>query len=491
MKIMSRKIYYTFLVVVLVLSGMMAGGCGGEEKTEPAPITTPEPAPEPEPEPEPVKIPPVAQIIATPDTIKTGESITFSGVDSTDSDGNITSYEWDFGDGQTALGDTVTHTYSERCGTYKVKLTITDDDDLIDTAEVSVKVLMGILVRIEATTSTWREGEQPYDIYNAIKQELEEAGFEVVQQDSTGYDAILSVDYKEEKDGKYSSGDYGTKIEFHAELHDNLGKELFSIELHATTPVVAHSLYSSAVNDLLDEVYFKYLGEFIATKFGVGDEVSVIIRALDDEDSSVRTEAADALGEAGYTTAVEPLIRALRDENNRVRWSAADALGKLGDTRAVEPLILALHDEDSSVRQHAADALGKLGDARAVEPLIQALNDASAIVRRDTSEALGEISDTRAVEPLIQALHDEDDLVRRYAAEALGKIGDARAVEPLIQALNDEAYDVLYHAVVALGVIGDVRAIEPLTQALNDEDYLIVHNVIEKALEKIREKQTE
>ncbi|NER83217.1 MAG: PKD domain-containing protein [Leptolyngbya sp. SIO1D8] len=48
---------------------------------------------------------------------------------SVDPDGNIASYEWDFGDGNSGSGVTASHTYDAH-GDYTITLTITDDDGL-------------------------------------------------------------------------------------------------------------------------------------------------------------------------------------------------------------------------------------------------------------------------------------------------------------------------------------------------------------------------
>ena len=46
-------------------------------------------------------------------------------------------------------------------------------------------------IKIKVTSSTWREGEEPYDIYSATKEKLERVGFKVVSEESASYDAAL------------------------------------------------------------------------------------------------------------------------------------------------------------------------------------------------------------------------------------------------------------------------------------------------------------
>jgi PKD repeat protein len=71
--------------------------------------------------------PPTASFTENATMVKTGEVIQFDASHSSDSDGTIVEYFWDFGDETNATGVTPTHAYSED-GTYTVTLTVTDDD---------------------------------------------------------------------------------------------------------------------------------------------------------------------------------------------------------------------------------------------------------------------------------------------------------------------------------------------------------------------------
>ena len=61
-----------------------------------------------------------------PYTGTAGVAVSFDGTGSTDPDGTIDSYEWDFGDGASGTGATPSHTYTA-AGSYTVTLTVTDN----------------------------------------------------------------------------------------------------------------------------------------------------------------------------------------------------------------------------------------------------------------------------------------------------------------------------------------------------------------------------
>jgi PKD repeat protein len=91
-------------------------------------------APEP-----PANEAPTAAFDASPTDPEPGESVAFDAADSTDADGSVASYEWAFGDGNTATGVSPTHAYDEP-GDYDVTLTVTDDDGATDTTTQTVSV---------------------------------------------------------------------------------------------------------------------------------------------------------------------------------------------------------------------------------------------------------------------------------------------------------------------------------------------------------------
>ena len=69
-----------------------------------------------------------------------GGDITFDGSGSTDNDGELVEYLWDFGDGSTGTGSSVAHTYST-AGTFTISLVVKDDDGASSSAVTTTAVI--------------------------------------------------------------------------------------------------------------------------------------------------------------------------------------------------------------------------------------------------------------------------------------------------------------------------------------------------------------
>jgi PKD repeat protein len=82
---------------------------------------------------------PVAVLESRPSIVYTNEFVEFDASASYDSDGLIVSYVWDFGDGTTATGAIISHTYMED-GNYVVTLTIIDNDGM-ETIKTTIQVV--------------------------------------------------------------------------------------------------------------------------------------------------------------------------------------------------------------------------------------------------------------------------------------------------------------------------------------------------------------
>ncbi len=104
----------------------MGGGVGGQTQFQ---IVSSIPTP-------PTNNPPVAALSGPAEAIE-GDSVTFSGSGSSDVDGTVVGYFWDFGDGGSAVGASASHTYAIP-GTYTVTLSVTDDKGARGTATASI-----------------------------------------------------------------------------------------------------------------------------------------------------------------------------------------------------------------------------------------------------------------------------------------------------------------------------------------------------------------
>jgi len=70
----------------------------------------------------------------------TASPVEFDGSSSWDLDGNIVSFDWDYGDGASGAGVSTSHTYAA-AGVYTVALTVTDDSGLSDIATTTADII--------------------------------------------------------------------------------------------------------------------------------------------------------------------------------------------------------------------------------------------------------------------------------------------------------------------------------------------------------------
>lgn len=82
---------------------------------------------------------PNVQFTIDPSAVGKGSIATFDASKTTDQDGTVTNFEWDFGDGQSAKGKLVTHKYAQ-AGTFNVKLNVADNQGGTNFASRSLEV---------------------------------------------------------------------------------------------------------------------------------------------------------------------------------------------------------------------------------------------------------------------------------------------------------------------------------------------------------------
>lgn len=206
------------------------------------------------------------------------------------------------------------------------------------------------------------------------------------------------------------------------------------------------------------------------------------------KDPDERSFAAFKLGRDKQALVVEPLISASDDEEFTVRTRIAEALG----TREESDLVLTtlaklIQDDNAIVRRTAADSMGHIGSADSVPYLCEALQDADETVRSHSAEALGEIHTDESANALVDAfLHDADYNVRYFAKQSLGKVGQV-AVDAILEIIDDtEDPDLLIEICEILGNLAHERSKSAL-EILTQHDDQSVAEMADWAIKRIRD----
>lgn len=105
---------------------------------------------------QPEMLPPEASFTADPATGEAPLTISFDASASFDPDGAIAVHLWDFGDGDSATGVTAGHVFAQP-GSYRVRLTVVDDDGLEDSTSFFVSALPPV---VELVSTDPARGEE-------------------------------------------------------------------------------------------------------------------------------------------------------------------------------------------------------------------------------------------------------------------------------------------------------------------------------------------
>ncbi len=168
-----------------------------------------------------------------------------------------------------------------------------------------------------------------------------------------------------------------------------------------------------------------------------------LLKAVDDENPKVRSEAIYTLGTIAGTPFPEPaaalLIKALDHYDPAIRAAAARVAGRLDVKIAADTLIKAINDSQPPVRYAAMRALGDLHEGRALQALTEQLTFyGKGEGAWSALDALARLAHPASVPAFKAHLAHKDPFLRRAAAEGLGRAGDTSEIPALeIGAGND------------------------------------------------------
>jgi HEAT repeat protein len=181
----------------------------------------------------------------------------------------------------------------------------------------------------------------------------------------------------------------------------------------------------------------------------------------------VQREALRTLAALEASDQVAAVEDALEDEESSVRIAAANALSKINGPRSPQRVLDALHKDSMFQMKEACVVALQAMQERAEPLLIEGLSDASVPVREACVRGLEKSSSAESLAALLSSLqNDEDYRVRFWAARALSVRNTSQAVRGLLAALSDPTPTVQLAAARALGDKASAMSAELAGQTL-------------------------
>lgn len=218
---------------------------------------------------------PVAKIAATPPVGNSPLKVTFDASASYDPDGSISEYHWNFGDGDTAVGNVVQHAYTNP-GAFSASLTVRDNmggsatasKEILCTQESPLNIKVG---QIDNVRENWTrvdfDGDfltppvvigalQPMSsaepIANVRIKDIDSKGFSIRLQEWDYEDGIRenpqSISYMAIEKGTYTLDD-GSKVEAGTITGSTTFEQILLEQSYSKTPVILTQVISENETD--------------------------------------------------------------------------------------------------------------------------------------------------------------------------------------------------------------------------------------------------
>ncbi len=192
---------------------------------------------------------------------------------------------------------------------------------------------------------------------------------------------------------------------------------------------------------------------------------------LSDEESSIRRQAAWAIGLLSIDEAVDNLGMALADPSKDVRLEALRALTHIGTHEAGSQLVTVLMEPSRKMQGEAIDALGEIGYKPAAPPLLSIYEAEQGREMGDRAlTALARMGAPEARAVFLQNMTSSDPLRRRWAVEGMGRLRNENLAGSLTKDFLREPEPSVQSAYCfALVLVGRPEFIDRIALSLADQ----------------------
>ncbi|MBX5484947.1 MAG: HEAT repeat domain-containing protein [Myxococcaceae bacterium] len=206
------------------------------------------------------------------------------------------------------------------------------------------------------------------------------------------------------------------------------------------------------------------------------EDLVLFTRAAKDMASTVRAEAATALGKSQDPRVVDLLGELLGDPDEQVQAKAAMALAEIKGEKSHAYLTMQYARRGRSTRIAIVEALKSANVPGAMAAVVAAesktlwdrnlgaLNGGSLPERVAAAEEIGKSGRVEAVNRLLPLIKDSQVILAAAAVRGLGYAGDPRAVEPIAQLLSENFPELREAATQALVRLKDPKALPRLKE---------------------------